>query len=26
LDDNDLSKSLKTLQKDVHEIKSMIKN
>ncbi|MDX2362781.1 MAG: helix-turn-helix domain-containing protein [Crocinitomicaceae bacterium] len=26
LDDNDLSKSLKSLQKEVHEIKSMIKN
>lgn len=26
LDDNDLSKSLKTLQKEVHEIKSIIKN
>ncbi|MCH2230493.1 MAG: helix-turn-helix domain-containing protein [Crocinitomicaceae bacterium] len=26
LDDNDLSKSLKTLQKEVHDLKSMIKN
>lgn len=26
LDDNDLSKSLKTLQKEVHELKSMLKN
>lgn len=26
LDDNDLSKSLKTLQKEVHELKTMIKN
>ncbi len=26
LDDNDLSKSLKTLQQEVHELKSMIKN
>ena len=26
LDDNDLSKSLKSLQKDVHEIKNLIKN
>lgn len=26
LDDNDLSKSLKSLQKEVHDIKSMIKN
>ena len=26
LDDNDLSKSLKSLQKEVHELKSMVKN
>lgn len=26
LDDNDLSKSLKTLQKEVHDLKSMLKN